>query len=78
MELQLTLKGQENLIRQIYHQLRQAVLEGRLAAATIGAMCVGLDELPDSEAIRGFVWERVTCLLMSWSPCSIRSGTAKA
>jgi DNA-binding transcriptional MocR family regulator len=32
MELQLTLKGQENLIRQIYHQLRQAVLEGRLAA----------------------------------------------
>jgi GntR family transcriptional regulator / MocR family aminotransferase len=32
MELQLTLKGQKNLIRQIYDQLRQAVLQGRLAA----------------------------------------------
>jgi GntR family transcriptional regulator/MocR family aminotransferase len=32
MELQLTLKGQKNLIRQIYNQLRQAVLGGRLAA----------------------------------------------
>ena len=26
-----------------------------ICKATIGAMCVGLDELPDSEAIRGFV-----------------------
>jgi GntR family transcriptional regulator / MocR family aminotransferase len=32
MELQLTLQGEKNLIRQIYRQLRQAVLEGRLAA----------------------------------------------
>jgi hypothetical protein len=32
--------------------------------ATIGAVCVGLDELPDSEAIRGFLGEMVTCLLM--------------
>jgi hypothetical protein len=38
--------------------------------ATVGAVCVGLDELSNSEAIRGFVGEMVTCLLMSWSRCS--------
>ena len=41
----------------IHHEVGVGGKERHLAfrIATIGAVCVGLDELPDSEAVRGFV-----------------------
>ena len=49
--------GPESLGIHVYHEVGVRSKERHLTfrIATIGAMCVGLHELPDSEAIRGFV-----------------------
>jgi hypothetical protein len=47
-----------------------------LRITAVGAVCVGLDEFPDGEPVRGFFGEMVSCWLMSCSPCLIRRGNA--
>src|SRR4029077_16144561 len=51
------LRGYWILRVHVHHQVGIGGKERHLAfsIATISAVCVGLDELPDSEAVRGFV-----------------------
>ena len=42
--------------------------------ATIGAVSVGLDELPNSKAIRGFLGEMAMCLLISRFSSGLEDG----
>src|ERR1700758_264070 len=45
--------------------------------ATIGTMCIGFNELPDGEAVRGFAGGDRDVFAHSWFPCSIRSLAAR-
>jgi hypothetical protein len=46
--------------------------------ARLGAVCVGFDELPDGEAVRGLIGGDRNILAHEWSPGSIGSDTAAA